>query len=206
MTELPLSKTEETFLYLGLHTAYWNKVEEAVDKLLICAIGDTAKAHILTQGANAKTRAGYLTTIYKECCANEPWKDVALAALAAFNVLRKNRNVMAHGLAIALSDADGAVDLKVRTLNTSKRLHKRVKIDLERVIQEVDLLIGLRKHLDRLRLHIYHLEAAFIDVQVVLSGERPALPDKFPLPALLQTPESQNYREPLIRRRPRQPE
>lgn len=90
MSEPPLSKTEETFLYLGIHTAYWNRVEDALDKLLICTIGDAQKAHI--------------------------------------------------------------------------------------------------------------------EITDVLRGERAALPDKLPLPALLQTPESQNHTEPVIRRIPRQPE
>lgn len=196
----PFSKTEETFLYLGFHTAYWNRLEEALDKLLICAIGDAAKAHILTAGANAGKRVQYLKRIYEECCADEPWQDVALAALTAFDRLRSNRNVLAHGLALGLEDAGGALDLKVKTKNESKRLHKRVTVSGDRVILELDLVIQLEKHLTQLRQHIYHFHGAHAEITDALLP-RLSLPDRFPEPAFLQTPESQNYTEPLVLRR-----
>jgi len=198
MTEL--SKSEEIFMFLGFHTAYWNKAEEALDKLLVNAIGDTAKAHILTSGANAKKRVQFLKLIFEECCPEEPWIDVALAALTAFDALRKNRNVLAHGVALGLRDEEGELNLKVKTLHASRRAHKQVSIDGDKLVDEVNQVRALTAHLNTLRAHIYHRDGAHIEIIDVLRRERPALPDKFPLPALLQTPESQNYSEPLIRR------
>ena len=195
----PVSNSEDTFLYLGFHTAYWNRAEEALDALLVCAIGDSAKAHILTSGANAARRTQYLKAIYEECCAEKPWLETALAAVAAFDALRKNRNVLAHGVALGLDEADGTMDLKVQTLNPNKRLHKRVRATQGAVAEQVLKVMQLNKHLRLLRRHIYHRDGAYRDIADVLS-ERPPLPDRLPLPALLQTPETENYTEPLIRR------
>src|SRR5687768_1969058 len=164
MTEEPLSKIEETFLYLGFHTAYWNRAEGELDKLLICAIGDSAKAHILTSGTNAAKRASFLKAIYEECCSEESWAEVAIAAVAAFDALRKNRNVLAHGMALGLDDIEGSMDLKVKTQNNIKRTHKKVTVSRDSVSNEVRLVRKLESHLSLLRRHIYHLGGAHVEM------------------------------------------
>jgi hypothetical protein len=200
MTDTSPSKAEDVFFFLGMHTAYWNKAEEALDKLLVNAIGDAAKAHILTAGANAAKRASYLKHIYEECHTKSPWQSVALAALEAFDTLRLNRNVLAHSVALGLSGDAGILEVKMKTQHRSKRMHKLIQVDANRIAEEVSQVIHLTKHLNLLRGHIYHVDGTHIDIIDALRGQRPALPGKFPPPALLQTPESQNYTEPLIRR------
>lgn len=123
--EIKLPPLEEYFVNVGLLASYWNKVEGRLDDLLTCFIGDAQKAHILTSGANIARRISLLKGIVEQCHTKDPWQQTVLAALAAFDVLRQNRNTVIHGVATNLKEADGVV--VVRSTNNDQSLHQELQ-------------------------------------------------------------------------------
>jgi hypothetical protein len=199
MAKSDLNPMESYFFHLGLLTSYWNKAEERVDLLLTNFINSAQIAHIVTHGAQAARRAELLKNIADECCKEDPWQKTLLAAMEAFDRLRRNRNIVVHGLADTLQVTAGAMELVTATQNPKAKTLTSTRVTGKQVFDQLEQVVQWVHHMDELRSHIFHNTGAAAKLQDILR-ERAPLPDKFPLPELLQSPEIQKPKGPQVRR------
>lgn len=171
---------------VGLTTLNWNSVEETLEQLIWHYLGSDKVGHIVTSKMQNMSRCDVLGAIAEAQEAIPAVAERVNHFIAAFDILRLNRNAIVHSVKFTLDAKENTLWLERLKKSIRSREYDTYSMPAETLERLADQMAELNEF-GRTLLEIMQKRAGLVK-QPFFDWERPPpWPDKFPLPERLNS-------------------
>jgi hypothetical protein len=173
--------TWNTLGLIGLIALNWNQAEERLDHLIWRYIGTPTVGHIITSKLHNMGRIDVLRALVVELEAIPLIVEHIECFMQAFDVLRQNRNKIAHSALSGLTSNGGAIEIERLLKSLKAREYHTLEISNATLDQMLGQIKDLCTYADTI-MEIMKKRGGLIQQSLYSWPKPPAWPDRFPLP------------------------